>query len=240
MKVNRKTLLRAAKDLNKTLGLNPEIDLELPDKELLQEILDAGGEVTPSDEVSEDTRAFLIEQGAVEAPKKKAKKPVADEDDEDEDEAPKKKAKKPAADEDEDEDEADEDEEADEEADEDDDDEEPAPKKKAVKKLAADEDDEDDEADEDDEEPAPKKKAVKKPAADEDEDEPEVPQTAAAVAVALLKKGDSDVATLAAKLSKKTGMAGSLAVAVTMQVMGTLATVGTVSISKKGVLTYNE
>lgn len=190
--LNHKQLVKIAKDINATLGPDPEIDIELPDKKLLKEILDAGSEVSATDEVDEETREFLEEQGVIEPPKKgkKGKKDEDDDADDDDDEPKGKKGKK--------------------DADDDDDDGEDEGKKGKGKK------DEDDDAD-----------------ADED-------LTIAATVVKCLKDEENTLDDLAEAVAEAADCEPELALAVSMQVCGTLLSAGLVSASKKGVLSYNE
>ena len=59
--MEKKALVKAAKELNEVLGLEPELDVKLDLEKLKEEVKAAGELVEPEDELSEETQKVLAE-----------------------------------------------------------------------------------------------------------------------------------------------------------------------------------
>lgn len=64
-KHNQKELVAVAEEMNEVMGLEPAIDTELVNKELIKEIKDNAVEIEPDDVFSEETQNVLMELGIV-------------------------------------------------------------------------------------------------------------------------------------------------------------------------------
>lgn len=62
--MQKKDLVKAAKELNKVLGLEPEIDTKQDIEKLSEELLVAADLIEPEDDISEETAALIEELGA--------------------------------------------------------------------------------------------------------------------------------------------------------------------------------
>ncbi|HUM44997.1 MAG TPA: hypothetical protein PKI14_18780, partial [Fervidobacterium sp.] len=61
MEVKREDLIKAAKELNDVLGLDPQIKTgkKVTDKELMEQILEAADLLLPEDDISEETMRVI-------------------------------------------------------------------------------------------------------------------------------------------------------------------------------------
>jgi len=66
-KLNKKILVKVAKELNGVMGLDPEIEIDGDEKSILKQIEENVSEIEPEDKWSTKTEQFLKEQGYIDS-----------------------------------------------------------------------------------------------------------------------------------------------------------------------------